>query len=905
MSERAPDAPPSSALEDIFHGYEREIRVKNYRTCVWLTIIFMLAGSSLDWIVYGKAGAIRFLPLRIISVAVLAAGGALLLTRLGARIHRVLGVAMAVPLIASISMMIALTEGAESPYYAGLNLVLLGAAILMRWPLTDSIIVVGLTLACYLAACLWHGPIRNWHIFYNNLYFLVVTGVLTTAGTWVYNRIRFSEFQSRHDLDINRKQLEAANSKLEENNRQLLELDEAKSRFFANISHELRTPLTLLIAPLDALLRRAAVGSPEKATLETMHANAMRLLKLINDLLDLVKLESGQVQVNEMPVNICDFVRSQAAAVRLMAENRQIMVTSSVDPSLSCAMLDEEKLERICLNLLFNALKFTRPGGRVELHARASGDWLELRVSDSGVGIAREQLAHVFDRFWQADTASNRKQRGLGIGLALVKELVEAQGGSVSAESELGKGTTMLVRLPLKVAETAKDAPAPSAMPPDAITAPHQQWLSELYRRADVFPITQSAGRSSEPSTQESLATAAADRPVLLIAEDEPDMSRFLRSQLEDLFVVLQADDGEKAVEMALEHVPDVMLCDMMMPGKDGLQVCSELRGNETTRGIPIMMLTAKGDEQTKLDLLKAGASDFLSKPFSLTEVGVRLKNLASTRLHAKALAAQKEELARNLKQLKETEALLVRNEKLVSLGRLCAGLIHEINNPLHYAKQALYVMRRITKKMPEEERVQAVEIVDDVEGGIDRVAAIISDLRGFTSRPSEDNLHFKLGPAVATTLRFFSATWNEKVGIEVNVPDDLELVGDRNHFLQVLINLLQNALDAVALKAYGKDEKPLVTIHAAQEADRVVIRIRDNGPGIPPEIMNQIFDPFFTTKDVGEGMGLGLAITHRIIEEHHGRITVASEPGQWAEFTLDLPLNPPESAKTTPTPDT
>ncbi len=898
MTDPSAGTNPESRLDATFQAYERNIRVANYRTCGVLAILFMFAGSGLDWIVYGPEGMRQFFHLRLGSAAVLAVIQGLLLTKWGARWHRQLGLMMAMPLIAAIAWMIAITEGAESPYYAGLNLVLLGAAVLMRWPLADSIAVVALTLAAYLAACYFHGPITNARIFLNNLYFLFVTGVFATAGTWVYNRIRFSEFSSRYNLDINRRELEAANVKLEENNRQLLALDEAKGRFFANISHELRTPLTLLIAPLDALINKCPPDAPDRDTLGTMHANAMRLLKLINDLLDLVRLESGRVQVNATPLDIAKFVQGQAAAVRNMAESRKVAVTSAVDPNLVWAMVDEEKLERVCLNLLFNAIKFTPAGGTVSVTATKKREWLELQVADTGVGIAQEQLAHVFDRFWQADTSSNRKQRGLGIGLALVKEIVEAQGGSVSATSEVGTGTTMTVPLPLHTAEPGASAVRAQVMS-EPQPAGHQQWLADLYRRADMFPATQAAapaGLAMEP------APRSAQLPLLLIAEDEPDMIRFLKGELSEVFQVIEAIDGAKAVEMAIEHLPDVVLCDVMMPAKDGLQVCSELRANEHTQGIPIVMLTAKGDEKTKLDLLKAGASDFLAKPFSLTEVSVRLINLANTRLHAKLMARQKEELAQSLAQLKETEALLVRNEKLASLGRLSAGLIHEINNPLHYAKQALYVLRRITKNMPEADRPPLMEIVDDVEGGIDRVAAIISDLRGFASRSGEESTHFKLRPAIETTLRFFSATWNEGVGIEVDVPEDLELVGDRNHFLQVLINLLQNALDAVALKDYGPDEKPMVVIRASSQHDIATIRIRDNGPGISAENMNRIFDPFFTTKDVGEGMGLGLAITHRIISEHRGTITVISEPGSHTEFTLQIPLTH-APAVTTPAP--
>lgn len=876
-------------LKELFQTYERGIRVRNYRTCGVLAIVFMLAGSSLDWIVYGVEGAVRFSRLRFMCVAILAVVEGLLLTNWGRRTHRVLGLVMASPLIGSIAWMIYIKEGAESPYYAGLNLVLLGAAVLMRWTLTDSIIVVIATLGAYLAACFAHGPIHNPRIFFNNLYFLFVTGVFTTAGTWIYNRIRLSEFALRYDLDISRAKLETANEKLEENNRKLRELDEAKSRFFANISHELRTPLTLLIAPLEALMNRSRGRSSEDSEmLGTMHANAMRLLKLINDLLDLVRLESGRLQMRPVMVNIAEFVSAQTAAVKRLAGSKDVTVLSQCDPTLGRILADEDKLERICLNLLFNAIKFTPEGGRVDFKAAKQDGWLQLQVSDTGVGIAPEQLKHVFDRFWQADTSSQRKHQGMGIGLALVKELVEVQGGMVSAESELNRGTTMTVRLPFTA---APEGPARDPAPAKAIesSADHQGWLAELYRRADLFPA-QLAPRSKAPAA--GIDASAAANPVLLIADDEPDMLQFLRSQLSASFQIVEAVDGQQAVEKAAEFEPDVILCDMMMPGKDGLQTCREIRESPCTRPIPVVMLTAKADEQTKMDCLKAGASDFLAKPFSLAEVTARLKNLAASRLYEKQLARQKQQLELALEQLKETEALLVRNEKLASLGRLSAGLIHEINNPLHYAKQALYVLRRMARSMSEEQRAGVTEIVQDVEGGIDRVARIISDLRGFSSMSPESSEHFRLKPTVEATLRFFSESWENGVRLDVDIPDEIEIVGQRNHVLQVLINLIQNSLDAVLAKKFPRGEKPVVSIRASQDQDRVFIRIRDNGSGIDPEIASRIFDPFFTTKDVGEGMGLGLAISHRIIMEHHGRITVQSEPGSFCEFTIELPRN-------------
>ncbi len=379
-------------------------------------------------------------------------------------------------------------------------------------------------------------------------------------------------------------------------------------------------------------------------------------------------------------------------------------------------------------------------------------------------------------------------------------------------------------------------------------------------------------------------------KPKLLIADDEPDMLRFLKSQLSGNFEVLEAVDGQQAVDKAAQFLPDIILSDMMMPEKDGLQVCRELRGRTSTQGIPVVLLTARADERTKLDCLAAGASDFLSKPFSLTEVMVRLKNLVDSRLYQKELFSQKQQLEAALEQIKETESLLVQNEKLASLGRLSAGLIHEINNPLNYARQGLHVIGRTGKLLPEGEQADFAETVKDVEEGVNRVAQIISDLRGFTRNTNELGHAFDLKPVVQTGLRFFSHVWKDGIKQEVDVPAGLEIRGDSNQFTQVFINLVQNALDAMETKTYAADEKPCISITGSKRGSKIVFALRDNGPGIPPEIRDRIFDPFFTTKDVGKGMGLGLSICNRIIADHGGRVEVRSQPGVFTEFSLEFP---------------
>lgn len=873
------------SLESSFDTYERPIRIRNYKLGALLAGIFMPAGASLDYFMYGWKQALTFFPARIISALLLAVVWLTLHYIPGTRYYRYLGLSVALIPLLAISWMIYSRDGAISPYYAGLNLVMLGSALLLRWTLQDSILIFVLNLAAYLAAAMLHGPFTVQGLFFNNLYFLFVTGVFIIAGSWYYNTIRQSEFELRYRLDRNRAELEA-------NNQKLLALDEAKGRFFANISHELRTPLTLLIAPLESLIQRTDSSRPqeERDLMATMHGNSMRLLKLINDLLDLVRLESGRAKVHAQRVNVKDFINGLATAVSAVAQDKRIQLHAHVDSDLGIVLADPEKLERICLNLLFNALKFTAANGRVTFSATKEDGQMVIEVRDTGMGIPPDQLPHIFNRFWQADTSSQRKFQGMGIGLALVKELAEAQGGNVVATSEVGKGTSMTVTLPLHVAEAVapeEEDPVEASEEAESHKPKNKDWIADLYRRAELFPAMTSLQATLRPVET---GAGRSRKPKLLIADDEPDMLRFLKSQLGETFEVLEAVDGQQAVDKAAQFLPDIILSDMMMPEKDGLQVCRELRERTSTRSIPVVLLTARADEKTKIDCLAAGASDFLPKPFSLTEILVRLKNLVDSRLYQKELVVQKQHLESALEQIKETESMLVQNEKLASLGRLSAGLIHEINNPLNYARQGLHIIGRSAKSLPEEERADFADTLKDVEEGVNRVIQIISDLRGFTRNTSQLNHAFDLRTVVNTGLRFFSHVWKDGIQREVDIPEGLEIRGDSNQFVQVLINFIQNAIDAMGTKQYAEGETARLVLSAHTRRDKAFFSIKDNGPGIPQEIQDKIFDPFFTTKDVGQGMGLGLSICNRIIADHGGRIEVRSQPGVFTEFILELP---------------
>jgi signal transduction histidine kinase len=871
-----------------FLANERQERINTGKVACMLVIVLMPAGISLDYFLYPQRLPV-FLCLRLLC-SVLASGLLYLhTTSFGWKHYRLLGLPIALIPAACMAWMIYIEQGADSPYYAGPNLVLLAVSVVVHWSTSESLLAVGGILLMYFTACYFNGT-GTFKTLFNNFYFLSLTGIIVVTGNHFFNRLRFREFALRFELDKNRKALEESNQKL-------LELDQIKGRFFANISHELRTPLTLLLSPLETMLhnRDGQYDGETRNLFSIMHANGMRLLKLINDLLDLVRLESGRMDVKREPLEMSAFVKGITSAAQQMAHTKGLKLETWIEPGLGAVLVDRDKLEKTILNLVFNALKFTPAGGLVALRIEGKQEQLVISVRDTGVGIAAKNLPFVFDRFWQADNSSKRKYQGVGIGLSLVKELTEIQAGSVSVESQEGHGTTFTVSLPLLRPDENASAASPESSPgretaaaprPDAPPAAQsEEWLASLYRRAELFPAI-------TPMPEAPRLEAARNNgvhPTLLVADDEPDMLRFLKSQLNPHYELLEAADGRQAFDEASRLLPDLILLDMNMPEKDGLQVCRELRAQATTRDIPIIMLTARADEETKLTALSAGANDFLTKPFSTSELHVRIKNLVESHHYKERLATQNQTLENTVEQLKETETLLVQTEKMASLGRMSAGIIHEINNPLNYATTGIFTLRTQARYLPEAKQAEYAEVITDVEEGIKRVKNIITGLRAFTHPDMEQIEAVEVSEIVASALKFLSNEWRDKVRIEEKLAGSLVIRANRNKLLQVFMNLLQNSLDAIRRKQFG-DDKPIIAIEGAVGGSTTVVTIRDNGEGIEAEALDKVFDPFFTTKDVGEGMGLGLSICYRIVQEYHGRISVRSERGKFCEFKLEFP---------------
>lgn len=422
--------------------------------------------------------------------------------------------------------------------------------------------------------------------------------VLIGASLVVNQRNRKRRIQAEKELAESNLQ-----SQREEAQR-LQEVERMKSRFFANISHEFRTPLTLILGPAHQL-KKDLSDAEALSQVDTIDRNGHRLLGLIDQLLELSRLENATVQILEGPTQPARFCGQIMEVFQPLADAQRIHLEADLDTSIPTALIDRDKLEKILFNLLSNAHKFTPQGGTVLLSLHAEENDLVFRVSDTGIGIADEHLQRVWDRFHQAP--DGEKAKGSGIGLSLVKELTTLLGGSVKAESTLGQGATFEVRLPNK--------PFEGQVEPEAALSPVPTALQVKLET----PQTQSAEQTVAENDE---------RKLVLLVEDNADLRQFTKSILSEEYRILEAEDGQQGVDLALEHVPDLIVTDVMMPHMNGNELCDALKNHPTTDHIPIVMLTAKSSTANKITGLEVGADDYLLKPFNARELLLKIHNL-------------------------------------------------------------------------------------------------------------------------------------------------------------------------------------------------------------------------------------------------------------------------------------
>ena len=400
----------------------------------------------------------------------------------------------------------------------------------------------------------------------------------------------------------------------------LAEIDRAKTVFFSNVSHEFRTPLTLMLGPMEDLLGRANCLEPVvRGQLKIVHRNSLRLLKLVNSLLDFSRIESGRASANFQPVDLAALTRDLASNFRSACEKAGLSLVIDCPPLPGEAYVDRDMWEKIVLNLLSNAFKFTFEG-EIRVALQADGQEARLTVTDTGTGIAKSEIPRLFERFHRIQGARGRSHEGSGIGLALVQELVKMHGGHIAVESEEGKGTAFVISIPLENASAPTDAPA-AALLTARTTAFVEEALRWLPGISDRQEFASDADLSDMPP-----ALTNARRARILLADDNADMRAYVARLLSVRHEVEAAADGHAALEAALERRPDLILTDIMMPRLDGFGLIKAIRAKESLRDLPVIVLSARAGEEASIEGLSAGADDYLVKPFSARELIARVE---------------------------------------------------------------------------------------------------------------------------------------------------------------------------------------------------------------------------------------------------------------------------------------
>jgi signal transduction histidine kinase/ligand-binding sensor domain-containing protein/DNA-binding response OmpR family regulator len=442
------------------------------------------------------------------------------------------------------------------------------------------------TLVIHVAPPWW----RTWYAYL--FYFLVVTLALVAYHLYSMNLVRL-----RTDLQTQKLEKEKA-----------LELESCKSEFFTNISHEFRTPLTLILVPLQNLLRvgRKLEWPRVARDLETMRNSAERLVRLVNQVIDFNRIEAGRLQLEKKEIDLTGFMKTIIETFHPLALDKQITLTFESEQPACPALVDPDKLDAVVFNLLSNAFKFTPRTGAINVMLRQlADDRVEISVRDTGPGIPETDLPHIFDRFYQVRGKTGKTGQGAGIGLSLSKELVALHAGELTVKNLETGGACFFIRLPRGIGEHLSELAGPAAVSSPLV---HQEEHPSLLTSSPLEKIT------------------------LLLVEDDHELRLFLTAELESVFHILTANDGQQALEMARLHIPDLVISDIMMAGMDGLKLTQILKNDELTSHIPIILLTSRTSEEQQLQGLATGADDYITKPFNLDLLKIRIRNLLDSR---------------------------------------------------------------------------------------------------------------------------------------------------------------------------------------------------------------------------------------------------------------------------------
>lgn len=643
---------------------------------------------------------------------------------------------------------------------------------------------------------------------------------------------------------------------------ELAALDKAKTAFFSNVSHELRTPLTLILGPVeDALARADQTLAADKLAL--VRRNAARLLKMVNNLLDFSRMESGRAQASLIPTELSSLTARLASQFSSAVESSGLTLTIDCPALPEPVLVDHEMWEKIVLNLLSNALKYTHAGS-IRVAVRWHNEGAELTVEDTGVGIAADDLARVFERFYRVQSAHGRSYEGTGIGLSLVQELVKLHSGTVDVTSTFGKGSCFRVSIPRAGTQVethrARHASTPP-IPPDG-----SAFVDEAIR----WSVSTDAVSFSTRSAQEVHTPRTEAR--ILVVDDNADLRSYVVDLLSrDFTHVDSASDGVQALQRIAEQLPDLVLSDVMMPNLDGLGLVRALRQQDETRAIPLILLSARAGDDPTVDGLSVGADDYLVKPFSARELLARVRTQLT-------MARIRREAARQARSEKELRAELKARDEWLSL------VSHELRTPL---SAALLSAHALLDAVPEELQPLTAPVTRSFDRLTKQVDYLTDVAELASGRLTVSVTSVDVSAIVLKSVQAArEAAARARCPLRAVLQTPLRAQCDAERLRQLLHHLLDNAFKFAA----GAPVE--VTLDGTVES--LTIQVVDHGTGVPEEARGRVFRRFqrATPVHAHAGFGLGLWVAQQITNAHGGTIDLSETDGGGTTVSVSLPCS-------------